>query len=1018
MKISVIGGGPAGLSFAVCAAEQAELLGISPEDLSITVYEIRLDVSDDREPGRWCTTPDMSFRSVNNRRREQVATLQRGTQQLFDVMTEGTQSAFRGDPVWPNSENVGLCDVDDRLLQRMHSVDVKKYAVISQLPPKVAAAIASRAPRAYSPLLREWLEGLECDILVGADGANSTVRAHFEELFQTKRLAERKDYTVGVGFDELPGWEPQSPALSALISYSQNRYWLQTMNGGRRGFMHMRLSEKEFNELTASATSLDSFANPCVVFNLLAPRPSDNVPLWQGSARLQSAIEEGLRLFDVSASVVTTMVGLEIDPHYAACFHAKAASKELFLIGDAAMAPHFWTGKSLDSALRGSMALCHTLLSTCKGGSAQEHAQHFEAFMQDMKAEELDRRSSAMLSTDGRPPALPMCTDSMDTSDARKASREWDKLAAEMAGRIKAWRDRLQADGTGNVWLHSKLPDRFVDDRFSPALRPQLSTLRVMCGSALHDEDQGLWGAPLTAFLSAGHPLPVPVRAGARATPREMPECIIADHEEATARRGRATDLREVRVAKLWKEIREVEEQQAMASTALRRADDLEAEEVRGESHDDFYDIVLTVDNFRDLLRDGWRLQEKPELGDAEELSASTRIVILGNFKKGKTWLMTKLTGSALPCSEVVHTPGLCSKKIFVDGKPCYILDVKGENSPLAKMDKDWLMDKKAEESFLREIICDISDTFIYLVQSVGYTEQVTLFQLCDQLKAYNKASSMVLVVHNLRHLTRISDLRAAEEEICELYREQGLKRQMRMILNPVTNQKEEVWFLEGDQELNPESNVNKFQARHFVLAAEGSEAGHKNSLVIERLKGTILDSSLTKKQPLKAEILSAVQKRVSSYLVGKPATRTDFVDDRLVCHAESGEELQLREQDLGNFVSVKAHTLTPVPYRVSETGTHVRVQIILPGLAEDQISQVIKLTRTIDGVKVQVKTDKKWRRLAADEHLIDGTLPTDSVDFVINVRRMLKSKIPTKKELKDGTYTLEWEIDVDDIEL
>ena len=88
------------------------------------------------------------------------------------------------------------------------------------------------------------------------------------------------------------------------------------------------------------------------------------------------------------------------------------------------------------------------------------------------------------------------------------------------------------------------------------------------------------------------------------------------------------------------------------------------------------------------------------------------------------------------------------------------------------------------------------------------------------------------------------------------------------------------------------------------------------------------------------------------------------------------------------------------------------------PGLTQDKVSEVIKASETSDGVRVQVKTHKRRRRLKAEERLIHGTLQQDAVDFVINVRQFLNNKKPSFKELLNGTFTLAWEIDMDEIEL
>eukprot|EP00662_Eupelagonemidae_sp_cell21_P045862 gene45862-45588_t len=55
---------------------------------------------------------------------------------------------------------------------------------------------------------------------------------------------------------------------------------------------------------------------------------------------------------------------------------------------------------------------------------------------------------------------------------------------------------------------------------------------------------------------------------------------------------------------------------------------------------------------------------------------------VLGDFNKGKTWLLGKLTEAEFPAGHTVHTPGLCARSLRVRQKELIVLDTPGRNSP------------------------------------------------------------------------------------------------------------------------------------------------------------------------------------------------------------------------------------------------------------------------------------------------------------------------------------------------
>merc|ERR1719203_1101225 len=126
--------------------------------------------------------------------------------------------------------------------------------------------------------------------------------------------------------------------------------------------------------------------------------------------------------------------------------------------------------------------------------------------------------------------------------------------------------------------------------------------------------------------------------------------------------------------------------EEAVKQNALKELEKAGLEKDK-ENVEDFYDVAIDVPSFEALIKDGWQvLRNKIPEGVPEDVRA-LRIGVFGNFKKGKTWLLSKLTHQELNPNQVVHTPGICSKMFQLEDKWFSLLDIKGENSVLDKVE-------------------------------------------------------------------------------------------------------------------------------------------------------------------------------------------------------------------------------------------------------------------------------------------------------------------------------------------
>ena len=183
--IVIVGADPIGFLLALGLARQR------PSLLSITLVERRVTQSED---GRW---------SFLGPRQDQVLTLQDNIVEHFDKNDiDASSKIFNGDCVWPRSKDCAIKELEDRLLQRFHEESQTRKCM--QLV----------APASYDcKRWREYLLDLDGDIIVAADGAESSTRhilearpAGFNRILLRDNPGKEGqlpcidcDYTLGVG---------------------------------------------------------------------------------------------------------------------------------------------------------------------------------------------------------------------------------------------------------------------------------------------------------------------------------------------------------------------------------------------------------------------------------------------------------------------------------------------------------------------------------------------------------------------------------------------------------------------------------------------------------------------------------------------------------------------------------------------------------------------------------------------------------------------------------------------------
>jgi 2-polyprenyl-6-methoxyphenol hydroxylase-like FAD-dependent oxidoreductase len=361
LKITVTGGGPVGLAFALL------LENLVSSEVSIAVYDDRWM----HEGGRIVWQGERE----QNARRHQVVTIQ--SRQYLRLPDEVCDRIFREGhytEMWPQGSdsirgcgprNVRIAHFEDQLLALANE----------------KAGRIQLVPRRFDPA--ESDAGLaDRHALVICEGAHSSTRDYFANQFGS---GDASLYSLGGNHlhDVILGLRVKSDlpdAMVVLLTIAQNRFLLNSLAGD--GFLNMRLTDEEADE----ACGVES---------------CEQSSLW---TRMQG----GLKLFGIKEDNVGEMTAFRLAmvhrPRFSAQLYPptqKTSATFGFLLGDAANEFHFWPGRGLNSGLASAISLARCLASRWRGrGFREADFTRHEGVMAMLQYRHKNRAWRAMVHTD------------------------------------------------------------------------------------------------------------------------------------------------------------------------------------------------------------------------------------------------------------------------------------------------------------------------------------------------------------------------------------------------------------------------------------------------------------------------------------------------------------------------------------------------------------------------------------------------------------------------------------------
>ncbi len=364
LRVTVAGGGPVGLSFALLLEH---LMG---RRVAITVYDSRWTQDGDR----------IVWKSADqgNVRRQQVVTIQsRQYVRLPPAVQERLFSPGAYSEMWPAGPDsiagVGPINI------RIRYVEDQLLAIANDKSDRIQLTPAPFDPAAA----HDDLVGKH--VLAICEGGRSRTREHFAEKFGA---ADSSMYT-------LDGKQVQDMVLSlrvksdlsdpmaVLLTVAQNRFLLNSLRG--EGFLNMRLTDQEAKEAVGIDPVRQVFTECTQAQSCLLERiPSGEfccpthqaffLPALLKGSTFWRRVQEGLRLFGIPEENLTAVTGCRLDmvqrPRFTTQLYPRTATTPGtfgFLLGDAANAIHFWPGRGLNSGLASAISLARCLVAKWRG---------------------------------------------------------------------------------------------------------------------------------------------------------------------------------------------------------------------------------------------------------------------------------------------------------------------------------------------------------------------------------------------------------------------------------------------------------------------------------------------------------------------------------------------------------------------------------------------------------------------------------------------------------------------------
>lgn len=395
----------------------------------------------------------------------------------------------------------------------------------------------------------------------------------------------------------------------------------------------------------------------------------------------------------------------------------------------------------------------------------------------------------------------------------------------------------------------------------------------------------------------------------------------------------------------------------------------------------ELYDVIVHIDSMFQLEKEGWKVTFKNETSFENSLSVESRILsILGLYNRGKTWILSNICNTYLETGIVTHTIGLSLAIPQIENQNIILLDTSGKSSPIPFNTKYGLLDKKATENFLENVVFHMSDIVLVVVNSLTWNDQVYLSSL---LKQHNKDKRKIIIIHNLKEIKTVEEYqKQIEQDLIFCYGAKHIKQKI------YRDRADVVEYYESDHFL------------HIVLAQHGSVAGNKyNTNSFRLLFKWITDSIKFRNLDLINQLVSYTNSMIPLYFKNEDL-RVKYSPDPPRIHLTQPQELIYRDLLWSDTGLIIARDQFDPSYDTFQNQTHYTIVMDVPGveLYEIKCGFMIDPEMNVDVLKISGE-----RKDNSSLEILSQTRTFGKFQKYIKFKTRIDYAGGIKKELQNG---------------
>ncbi len=192
---------------------------------------------------------------------------------------------------------------------------------------------------------------------------------------------------------------------------------------------------------------------------------------------------------------------------------------------------------------------------------------------------------------------------------------------------------------------------------------------------------------------------------------------------------------------------------------------------------EDFYDVIIDIKSVSDInCKKGWKIKMNDrgkKIYEEYKKEKVLKIGVIGNAKKGKSYILSRISKIDFPSGTSIRTEGLSIKypvlKKFKDNS-IVLLDSAGLNTPVlreneidAEMSNELAKEKSNEnkftEYFLQNYIINYSNILILVVGILTFSEQKLIDRIKTEIRR-SKIDKPLYIIHNLMTYEEIKQVK------------------------------------------------------------------------------------------------------------------------------------------------------------------------------------------------------------------------------------------------------------------